>query len=83
MAEPEPELSRFALLEVDEAADPARSIEAWKAQRARNVVRPVAVPAPQPAPKRKPFDVIDAQADGLSGSAALAVLLGRAMNAEC
>lgn len=83
IAEPLEEPTRFSLLEVDEAADPARSIEAWKAKRARNVVRPVAVPTPQPAPKRKPFDVIDAQADGLSGSAALAVLLGRAMNAEC
>ena len=85
VSEPEPELSRFALLEVDEAADPARSIEAWKAQRARNTVRPIAVPAsqPTPAPRRKAFEVIDAQAEGLSGTVALAVLLGRAMNGGC
>lgn len=89
IAEPEPELSRFALLEVDEAADPSKSIEAWKAQRAanerraRNTVRPVTVTSPPPAPKRKPFEVVDAQADGLSGGAAFAVLLSRAMNQNC
>jgi len=93
IAEPQEEPSRFSLLEVDEAADPARSIEAWKAQRAAlksaSVVRPVAVPAPQPipapqpSPRRKAFEVVDAQADGLSGTAALAVLLGRAMNGGC
>jgi len=89
VAEPQEEPTRFSLLEVDEAADPVRSIEAWKAQRAAlksaSVVRPVALPAPQhaPAPRRKPFEVVDAQADGLSGTAALAVLLGRAMNGGC
>ena len=83
--EPQEEPTRFSLLEVDEAADPVRSIEAWKAQRARNVVRPIAVPAPQPTsvPRRKAFEVVDVQADGLSGTAALAVLLGRAMNGGC
>ena len=89
IAEPEPELSRFALLEVDEAADPSKSIEAWKAQRAanerraRNTVRPVTVTSPPPAPKRKPFEVVDVEADGLSGGAAFAVLLSRAMNQNC
>ena len=89
IAEPEPELSRFALLEVDEAADPSKSIEAWKAQRAanerraRNTVHHVTVPTPQPAPKRKPFEVVDVEADGLSGGTAFAVLLSRAMNQNC
>ena len=93
IAEPLEEPTRFSLLEVDEAADPARSIEAWKTQReslARHAQRKAIEyanrpppPPPMPAPKRKPFEVVDAQADGLSGSAALAVLLGRAMNAEC
>ena len=83
------EPTRFSLLEVDEAADPSKSIEAWKAQRAanerraRNTVRPVTVTSPPPAPKRKPFEVVDAQADGLSGGAAFVVLLSRAMNQNC
>lgn len=85
------EPTRFSLLEVDEAADPSKSIEAWKAQRAanerraRSTVRPVTAttPEPTPAPRRKPFEVVDAQADGLSGGAAFAVLLSRAMNQNC
>lgn len=89
IVEPQEEPTRFSLLEVDEAADPSKSIEAWKAQRAanerraRNTVRPVTVTSPPPAPKRKPFEVVDAQADGLSGGAAFAVLLSRAMNQNC
>jgi hypothetical protein len=93
IAEPLEEPTRFALLEVDEAADPARSIEAWKAQRERLASyaqrkaieyanRPLP-PPPPPAPRRKPFEVVDAQTDGLSGTTALAVLLGRAMNGGC
>ncbi len=83
------EPTRFSLLEVDEAADPSKSIEAWKAQRAanerraRNTVHHVTVPTPQPAPKRKPFEVVDVEADGLSGGTAFAVLLSRAMNQNC
>lgn len=89
VAEPIEEPSRFALLEVDEAADPTRSIEAWKTQRAAlkkaSTARPVTAPAPQPtpAPRRKAFEVVDAQAEGLSGGAVFAVLLSRAMNQNC
>lgn len=86
-AEPVEEPTRFSLLEVDEAADPSKSIEAWKAQRAAlkraSVVRPVPAPQPTPPPRRKAFEVVDAQADGLSGGAAFAVLLSRAMNQNC
>jgi hypothetical protein len=48
-----------------------------------SVVRPEPAPQPASAPHRKPFEVVDVQADGLSGTTALAVLLGRAMNGGC
>lgn len=89
-AEPQPEPTRFDLLECDPEANPVASIAAWEARMAQRSVqrsvRQAPVQRPQPIPQpthRRPFEVVDAQADGLTGGAALAVLLGRAMNGGC
>lgn len=81
-AEPQPEPTRFDLLECDPKADPAVSIAAWEARQKRSTARPMPLPQPQPAP-RKPFEVVDAEAEGLRTGAAFTALLGRALNPNC
>lgn len=81
-AEPQPEPTRFDLLECDPKADPAASIAAWEARQKRNTVRPMPQSLPQPG-HRRPFEVVDAEAGGLRPGAVFTALLGRALNPNC
>ena len=81
-AEPQPEPTRFDLLECDPAADPAASIAAWEARQKRSAVHSMPQSLPQPG-HRRPFEVVDAEAEGLRTGAAFTALLGRALNPNC
>ena len=81
--EPQPEPTRFDLLECDPKADPAVSIAAWEARQKRSTVRPMPMPEPQPWSHCLPFEIVDAEAEGLRPGAAFTAFLGRALNPNC
>ena len=81
--EPQPEPTSFDLLECDPKADPAASIAAWEARQKRSTVRPMPMPEPQPWSHCLPFEIVDAEAEGLRPGAAFTAFLGRALNPNC
>lgn len=80
--EPQPEPSRFDLLECDPKANPAASIAAWETRQKRSAVRLIPQPQPPPAPHRL-FEVVDAETEGLRPGAVFTALLCRALNPNC